>query len=548
MKRILYIFILAMGIAACGKDNPQPGPGPAPKPVGDATVSGKVKGSDGKAIAGVVVSDGLHCVVTDADGCYELPADLATARFVFVSTPSKYSAPVENGLPVFYRRLSEITPVGGVCKNVDFTLNRISNPSRCTILVTADPQPRPSTAGYDKIGYHSLDCCKDMYRDLKETRAAITDRPVYGISLGDITHENASLYNDYRTGLSTTGFATYNVIGNHDHTYSSEDCEDDFENVFGPCNYSFNLGGIHFVVLDDMIMTMDEASGLNKKVNDGLTEDIWEWLKNDLSFVPKDTPLMVCAHSPIVRHNNSVRNGLHYADCRSLFHQYEKVYQWAGHVHSSYNYVDTKDPVVEAHSVTRTTGALWTNEYIGGNGTPRGYVVIDVDGTDVSWKFKPIFYQTGTFAGGAKQPSYEYRDWNYDSKGVAVMKEGGKPLGDDYQMHVYKPGTYGDSYVYVNVFLWDELWKTPVFTVDGVPATMTRITSAQKTYLYDASDKEMSSWYKANNSTLGGNADFSASPSQCYSMFRAYVNSEHGSGKVSVEDRFGNTYTSSINW
>lgn len=545
---------MLLALAACKPVKPEPTPGPTPGPSGDITISGVVRGSDGKAIEGVVVSDGLNCVVTDAQGMYKLPADLSKTKFVIVSTPSGYNAPESSGVPEFFKRLSELSKTGGVYTNVDFTLYKIANPDRYTIIFTADPQPRASSAGYDKLGYHSLDICDDMYRDLKEFKSTVTDRPVYGISLGDITHENASLYSNYKKGLSTLGFPTYNVIGNHDHTYSKEDCSDDFEAAFGPCNYSFNLGGLHYIVLDNMIMTLDSDAGKYKSVNDGLTDEIWQWLQNDLSFVPTTTPLVVCAHSPMVRHNDKDRNGRHYADCRALFQRYAKVYQWAGHVHSSYNYVNKSNPTVEAHSVTRTTGELWTNEYIGSNGTPRGYVVMDVDGTSVSWKFKPIVYQKAAFV-GQKIPKYEYRDWDFNENGVAVLKDGGARLTDEYQMHIYKPHTYGssDGYIYVNVFLWDELWDLPKLTVDGAVSVMTRVTSAQAAsmspaYPYDMSNKEIVAWYKANNTTLKGDASYSANPSQCFSMFRAFVDKEHGSGTVSVKDRFGNVYKQSITW
>ncbi len=556
MKRILFMLVLAMGLVACGKNNPDnPQPGPDPKPVGDVTVSGKVKGSDGKAIAGVVVSDGLNCVKTDANGYYELPADLSKTKFVYVSTPSGYSAPFSSGLPEFYKRLSSLTKTDGKYKDVDFTLYKISNPNVYSVIITADPQPRASTAGYDNFAYHSLDCCEDMYKDIKEYKnSKLSGRTVYGICLGDVCHENASLYANYKTGLSTLGYATYNVIGNHDHTYSSEDCEDDFEKVFGPCNYSFDLGGIHYVVLDNMILTLDSDSGQYKSVNDGLTDDIYQWLQNDLSFVPATTTLMVCAHSPMIRHNNSDRTkSRHYGDYKALFQRYEKVHVWAGHVHTSYNYVDKTSPNIESHSVTRTTGMLWTNEYLGSNGTPRGYVVMNVDNGDVTWSFKPIYYQSGKFVGngsGGKQPDYVYREWDYNSSGAAVMRNDGKQLTDEYQMHIYKPGTYAanDGYVYVNIFLWDELWKTPKLTVNGTPTTMQRVTPTYKDYLYDMSQKEIATWYKANNSTLKNNVEYSSNPGQCFSVFRAYVGDGVTSGSVSVEDRFGNTYTSKFNW
>ena len=52
-------------------------------------IKGSVRDTEGKGIAGVVVSDGLNTVVTDAKGRFKMDADL-DSRFVFISTPSGY--------------------------------------------------------------------------------------------------------------------------------------------------------------------------------------------------------------------------------------------------------------------------------------------------------------------------------------------------------------------------------------------------------------------------------------------------------------------------
>jgi len=391
-----------------------------------------------------------------------------------------------------------------------------------------------------------------MYRDMKDLKATITDRPVYGMGLGDIIHRDHSLLPSYKKGLSTTGIACYNVIGNHDHDVKMPDdktsCKT-YESILGPSNYSFNLGKCHFVVLDDMIAP-DQSTGRDRDNCDtGLTEEIWQWLQNDLASVPQDRILMVCAHSPMFRlQGGSERSGArHYADYRNLFSKYSKVYAWAGHTHSTCNYVDKSNPVIETHTLTRVTGALWTNEFLGANGTPRGYVVFDYNSGDVSWKFKPIYWQTGDFkdshGGSGKQPSYEWRDWEYVN-GRAMLKGSGKELDDSYQMQLFAPGTYGDKYVYANVFMWDEMWKTPVFTTDGVPTTMKRVT--EKDFRFSMSDWDITSFYQKNNSYLA--KEFNPEKNNCDSMFRAFVDTTHGSGTVSVTDRFGNTYTSTITW
>ena len=555
MKKLLLILsACALLFCSCdpAKPDDNPGGGGGKEPA-DYTVSGVVSGSDGTLLSGVTVSDGYNCAVTGSDGRYYLNTNLVDRDYVFVSTPSGWSAPVSDGLAVFWKFLKECKrDSDGKYKEVDFTLNKISNPERFTMLIFADPQPRSKGAGWDNMAYHSLDCCEDMYRDMKDLVSTISGRPVYGMGLGDIVHRDFSLLPAYKKGLSNTGIACYNVIGNHDHDVKMPDdktaCKT-YEAILGPSNYSFNLGKCHFVVLDDMIAP-DQSTGRERDNCDtGLTEEIWQWLQNDLATVPFDRILMVCAHSPMFRlQGGGERSGArHYADYKNLFSKYSKVYAWAGHTHTTCNYVDKSNPVIETHTLTRVTGALWTNEFLGANGTPRGYVVFDYDNGDVRWKFKPTYWQTGAFTGsyggGGKQPGYEWRDWEYVG-GKAMLKSGGKELDDSYQMQIFAPGTYGDKYVYVNVFMWDEMWKTPVFTTDGVPTTMKRVT--EKDNRYSLSDWDITAFYQQNNSYLS--KEFSPSKNNCDSMFRAFVDSSHGSGSVSVTDRFGNTFTSTITW
>ena len=554
MKRILSIACaFALLLTACNPVEPDPSGGGGGKTPAEYTVCGTVSGNDGKPIEGVVVSDGLNCVVTGADGKYYLNSDLAATDYVFVSTPSGWSAPVEDGMAVFWKFLKDSSKGSdGKYSGVDFKLNKVADPSRFTMFIYADPQPRSRGAGYDNMAYHALDCCDDMYRDMKDLAATIKDRPVYGIALGDIVHQALSLLPQYKKGMSTTGISTYSVIGNHDHGHRLMDDSEsskDYEAIMGPANYSFNLGGMHFLVVDNMISPDASTGKYCDECSTGLTDGIWQWVQNDLAKVPFTTPLMVCAHSPMMRmQSGKDRSGIHLADFRNLLSKYSKAYVWAGHTHTTFNYVDKSNPVIESHTLTRVTGALWTNEFLGSNGTPRGYVVFDCDGGDVKWKFKPIYWQSGSFqdshGGSGKQPSYEWRDWNYDATGRAIMKDSGKPLDDGYQMQVFAPGTYGDKYVYVNVFMWDELWKAPVFTTDGLPSTMKRVTEKDSKYSY--SDWDITLFYKQNNKYLVN--EFNPDLNNCDSMFRTFVEAEHGTGSISVKDRFGNTFTSTVTW
>ena len=69
-KYLLPLFIVWV-ITSCNKEGGPNGGGQTETPK-DWTISGYVKGNDGKALEGVVVSDGLNCVKTDKEGRYYL--------------------------------------------------------------------------------------------------------------------------------------------------------------------------------------------------------------------------------------------------------------------------------------------------------------------------------------------------------------------------------------------------------------------------------------------------------------------------------------------
>ena len=170
------------------------------------------------------------------------------------------------------------------------------------------------------------------------------------------------------------------------------------------------------------------------------------------------------------------------------------------------------------------------------------------NGDFVSWRFHPLKYQTGKYVGTGTQPPYVFRDWDYDGDGVAKMRNGAGVLGESYQMHVYPPvGTYGDSKVYVNVFLWDNMWSKPVFTLDGgAPVEMTPVESTSR---YDFADTEFKTFYKTYNSTMAGDSGYKASTTASpNTLFSTPVGATTGSGTVSVTDRFGNVYTGKVSW
>ena len=67
MKRIFILLLCGAALLACKKDG-EPGGGGSGEPQLPVSVVGTVKGSDNTLLEGVVVSDGITCVKTDASG------------------------------------------------------------------------------------------------------------------------------------------------------------------------------------------------------------------------------------------------------------------------------------------------------------------------------------------------------------------------------------------------------------------------------------------------------------------------------------------------
>ena len=516
----------------------------------DAVACGYVRDSNGNPIEGVVVSDGLLCSKTDAEGYYEICSDLSNKRFIMASVPSGYNAPVnDNGLPQFYHKISDSERHVNRCV-ANFSFNKVTNGyDKYVVMIGADPQPRSRKNLSDHLAYHALDMCNDLYRDMEKTVSEKNSIDVYGLMLGDIVHEDMSLFDDYISGVSSIDCPMFNVIGNHDHDKNASDdvtgarC---FEDRFGPTYYSFNIGRQHYLVLDNIIMKMNDEKGLLTSYSYGLTDEIWQWLQNDLQYVDYSTTLMVASHAPMFMKQNGVdasvsaRHGKEYAE---LLAKYSKVHMWAGHTHLSYNYnYPTTSPYrnVEVHTLARSTGDFHTNDYLYG-GTPRGYTVLEVDVDDVRWYFQPTRYQSewigDKYSHTVGKPDYKYRDWTYDSDGQAMIGE--KPLDRSYQIKAYPPGLYEEECLYANVFLWDDKWEVPTF--NGQPMSKVALSDS-----YDYAWAYLREFYIENCSYW--DEDKRIEPGHLPTLFKIHVSPSVTSGIVEVTDRFGNAYSTCISW
>lgn len=287
-----------------------------------ATVRGTVT-CDGKGVADVVVTDGISVTRTNKKGVYKLKTDNEMSHFVYISTPSGYEVPSVRGfMPDFYRTLEKGK------KQYDFTLKAVDQ-SNYHLIVSADIHVRNRAMTKEEpirrmplnnpVGEVDGDTFLRTY--MSHLRDYVSQLPkgakVYGLNLGDMSNEShwkrygGTLQNFVnvceRGGMP---IQTYTVMGNHEHDMKARDIFDDddteaeleYMKVFGPTYYSFNIGGVHYVVIDNVKYCNHKSKGKDRNYQVRITQDQIDWTVLDAKYMPKDTKSIVIAwHCPAHR-------------------------------------------------------------------------------------------------------------------------------------------------------------------------------------------------------------------------------------------------------
>lgn len=267
-----------------------------------------------KGIENIAVSNGVQVVLTDKKGRYNLP--IQEDQTIFVVKPTGYKVPLNGrNLPQFYYhhkptgspthyKYQGVKPTGKLPKELNFSLQKQDEAANFDILVFGDPQPyTEKELDYFKRG---------IVNEVKSNRK----NAVFGISLGDLVGDNLDLQKPYAEVMKEIGLPWYNVMGNHDMNYEAKEdylSDETFELNFGPANYSFNYGKVHFIILDD-ILYPDPRSG--KGYWGGFREDQLQFIENDLKLVDKNKLIVVSFHIPL---NHKKENTFRNADRQKLF-------------------------------------------------------------------------------------------------------------------------------------------------------------------------------------------------------------------------------------
>lgn len=390
------------------------------------TLIGRVTAAEGP-LAGVSVSDGYNCTLTDATGQFTIDAN-PDAAYISVSTPAGYLPPVDSLChPLFYLPITEEQTV------YDFTL--IKNPrtdKRHAFMTQADIQ----VVAEEELGEYDR-----QVADARNHMATLGDIDIFGLDCGDIVGDHPELYPSSLRHRAALGFPVYHVMGNHDEQYygrTHETSQARFEKHFGPSNYSFNRGDVHYVAVDNCFYL-----GRDYFYMGYIDERTFRWLEQDLANVPAGNPVVLFMHIPLADQPEKVAftyngkrigeetvNGEH---LKALLAPYP-THIITGHEHWNKN-IEYNDSLYE-HNTAAACG-LWWQTPVCEDGTPRGYGVYTVDGSDFDWIYKstgfPADYQMRVYFPGATAEAPDdivANIWNTDSQWKIEWLEDGKVMGE----------------------------------------------------------------------------------------------------------------------
>ena len=400
-------------------------------------VKGRVS-SQGEALQGVVVTDGMNTTVTNPNGDYTLDVS-PQATFVYLSTPSGYLPQDSLNVPQFYQQLDGIY---GSTYDFDLIKNKKQDINH-VVLVHADAQffREEQFKLYDKV----IDDCI-------ETIATYKNKDVFGIDCGDLTADRPDFYAPYINILNKTGVPFYRVLGNHDMENggrTKEESVHQFESYFGPANYSFNRGNAHYIVLNNVYYLGRPYSYMGY-----IDEQTYSWIEQDLSYVPEGSPVFVAMHiparltedkKPFSYNQESIRQQTINIDPLFKMLAPYNAHIFSGHEHFNKNIIHS--PTLYEHNTAAISGAFWQGEYCW-DGTPIGYGVYEVTGNDVKWYFKsaghPREHQMRVTPVGS---SSEHPDdiivnvWNWDKNWIVEWTENGESRGSMTQFTGHDPAT-----------------------------------------------------------------------------------------------------------
>ncbi len=510
-----------------------------------ATVYGVVETTDGEPVAGVVVTDGVDFTQTDANGVYGLGSS-KTEGYVSICVPSGYEPETNGVLPKIYQRT---TLSSSVPENLSFTLKKVGSQDNFKVVFMGDMHLANRTQDIAQF--------KKFTTDVTRYRAAHTGEKIYGITLGDMTWDafwkNGYELDDYASTINSNlkDMVVYQCIGNHDHDpnnrLSYQSGINPLLTYISPAWYSFNIGKVHFVVLDNIDISPATSTD-NTPYKQNFYGPQMQWLEKDLSYVPSDMDVYIISHgSQWYVDSSTANNYVIRGETRDQVNRMieltagRSLHFVSGHLHQQHTILPTdgamrgySHPVYE-HNIPAICGDWWYSGYytpgvpVCTDGTPYGYAVFDFTGKDVKWRYK------GTDVDENVQfRTYDLNNVNFDNVTWKNLTNADalKAFNDRY-VKAYT-GSQHRNKVLINVWNWNTDSKIEVKTKDG------RTLNAVQSYVYDPlsiAALTIPYWDRGGvNSTPG------TYTTQRFHFFMVQCPDADSDLVITVTDKFGNVY------
>jgi hypothetical protein len=497
IKNSLYggFGLVTASLLSCSKD-PDNNPvdpsltHPAITPQPGMDLYGSLIDQHGKPVAGVTVSDGYSCVLTDENGIYQMKKN-AQAKVVFYSTPADCAV---NETGKVSRAAAFFAAITQGSKRYNFNLERRTDVENdFTLVCIGDPQV---TSDADINRYKA-----ETLPDLKAFLEAST-LPCYGLVLGDTVGDKPNLLLEMRNVTGSLSMPYFTAIGNHDKAGGSAGTPRDtnaYTAVFGPTNYSWNRGKVHFIAIDDVVFTD------NTNYSGGLEDYQIEWLRQDLQHVPTNRLIIVYYHIPI-RHSSFNNRSAFF----ELLKKFPHVHFMAGHTHYNENFQITNPMNIYEHIHGAACGAWWKST-VNCDGTPNGYAVYSVRGTELA--------------------DWYYKSTRYNQNFQIRLHWGDTQFGGSYGHFSYNRG-YN---IIANVWNADSEWRIEAFE-DGVSAgTLTKLST-----LIDAF---AAGYHVGVLNRIPGNYGATGSGQNKHAYLHTLKNTNAKTIEIRATDPFGRTYS-----
>ena len=513
------------------------------KPDAGTTVYGIVS-SAGVGVENVVVSDGAEVTVTNEKGIYQLKSAKKWG-YVFISVPSGYEVPSVGVLPQFHRALKNSADV---VERADFKLEKVDGQDSYKIFMLGDMHLANRTGDLGQFAQFTSDLTDYMTRHKGEK--------MYALTLGDMTwdlywYSNSYYFPQYLNTVNSQikNLQIFHTMGNHDNdfqTRSDYDAAVKYVDQICPTYYSFNIGKVHYVVMDDIDCSSYDGSTSRNYVK-SLSAEQLDWLAKDLSYVAKTTPVVVAMHAQVFYPTTSGFKIDHDpVNTQRLFDILDgyTVRFVTGHTHKLFN-VTPDAPIVDGHNFREYnsgsvcaswwwSGNLTPGIHIGTDGTPGGYGIWDVTGTD----FQCLYKSTG-WPEEYQFRSYDLNNVHFSMADVPLMPSDiSASVKNAYMQYVNAYPQNNDNEVLINIWNWNSDWTLSVVDENRKTLPYTEV------WAYDPLHIAALSVKRFNNAGLKSTPSFITD--KFTHFFKVKADDADTDLVITVKDEFGNEWTENM--